>query len=68
MPIKEHLIELTDECLIACKQCHSIADITVVDHSPVRLICPYCHETLGSWATTTMAIADLTALVAPDSH
>jgi len=62
MPLHEHLVELTAKRLIACRQCRTPADMSL-GTSPVRLICPGCHQTLGSWETTTMAIADITAFV-----
>jgi uncharacterized paraquat-inducible protein A len=63
MPLKKHLIELTAKSLIACRECRAIADVSMID-SHVKLICPSCYETLGSWATTSEAVADITAFVA----
>lgn len=63
MSLKKRLIELTAESLIACRECRAIADVSV-NGSLVKLICPRCYETLGSWATTSEAAADITAFVA----
>jgi len=61
--LKEYLIELTPENLIACCKCRTIADVSVIG-SHMKLICPGCYETLGSWPTTSEAVADMTAFVA----
>jgi hypothetical protein len=61
--LKEYLIELTPENLIACCKCRTIADVSVIG-SRLKLICPRCYETLGSWATTSEAVADMAAFVA----
>lgn len=61
--LKEYLIELTPGNLIACCNCRTIADVSV-NGSRMKLICPRCYETLGSWATTSEAVADMTAFVA----
>ena len=63
MSFKKRLIELTAESLIACRECRAIADVSM-NGSLVKLICPRCYETLGSWATTSEAAADMTAFVA----
>ena len=63
MPLNEHLVELTAKSLIACRECRAIADVSM-SNSHVKLICPNCHGTLGSWATTSEAAADITAFVA----
>jgi hypothetical protein len=67
MGLNEQLIELTDKHLIACRQCHTIGDISV-DGSRVKLVCPSCRKVLGLWETTAMAAADLTAFVARSHH
>jgi hypothetical protein len=61
--LKECLIELTPENLIACRNCRTIADISV-NVSLFKLICPTCYQTLGSWASTPEAVADMRAFVA----
>jgi hypothetical protein len=61
--LKEYLIELTPGNLIACRNCCTIADVSV-NGSRMKLICPRCYETLGSWATTSEAVADMRAFVA----
>jgi uncharacterized paraquat-inducible protein A len=63
MPLNEHLIELTAKSLIACRECRALADVSISD-SHVKLICPNCYQTLGSWATKSEAAADITAFVA----
>jgi uncharacterized paraquat-inducible protein A len=63
MPLNEQLVELMAKTLIACRECRVIADISM-NNSHVKLICPNCHRTLGSWATTSEAAADITAFVA----
>lgn len=63
MSLKKHLIELTTESLIACRECRAIADVSM-NGSLVKLICPRCYQTLGIWATTSEAVADMTAFVA----
>ena len=63
MSLKEHVVELTAKSLIACRECRVIADISMLD-SKVKLICPSCYRTLGSWATTSEAVADITTFVA----
>lgn len=63
MPLNENLVELTSKRLIACRDCGTTADVSV-NNSHVKLICPHCHNTLGSWATTSEAVADLAAFVA----
>jgi len=68
MALNEKLIELTDTHLIACRQCHTLADISVIGGSLVKLVCPSCREWLGSWDSTTAAIADLTAFVARENR
>jgi len=67
MPLKEHLIELTEKSLVACRECHVIADVSMTG-SNVKMICPNCHETLGIWETSAEASADLTAYIASDSQ
>jgi hypothetical protein len=62
MALNENLIELTAQRQIACKHCHTIADITL-SHSPVLMWCPTCRQTLGSWETTPQSIAEITAFV-----
>jgi uncharacterized paraquat-inducible protein A len=62
MPVNEHLVELTAKSLIACRDCRAIADVSM-NNSHVKLICPNCHGTLGSWATTSEVAADITAFV-----
>jgi uncharacterized paraquat-inducible protein A len=63
MALQEQLIELTDKHLIACRECHAKADITLTD-SLVTMTCPGCHKTLGNWETTTASLTDITAFVA----
>lgn len=63
MLLKEDLIELTAKHLIACRECHAIADVSI-NGSYVKLICPNCHGMLGSWATTSEAAADITIFLA----
>ena len=63
MALQEQLIELTDIHLIACRECHQKADVTLTD-SLVTMTCPGCHKDLGNWETKTAALADITAFVA----
>jgi len=63
MGLQKQLIELTDKHLIACRECHANADLTLSD-SQVTMICPGCRKTLGNWETTPAALADITAFVA----
>jgi ribosomal protein S27E len=63
MSLQKHLVELTANSQIACKECHARTDITF-DKPSVLLVCSECRRTLGEWATTTQCIADITALVA----
>ena len=63
MPLYEHLIELSNKNLIACRECSAIADISI-NGSNVNLVCPNCHKSLGRWETTPAASADLTAFIA----
>jgi uncharacterized paraquat-inducible protein A len=63
MPLKENLIDVTRKTLIACRECSAVADVAI-NNSHVKLICPRCHRTLGSWVTTEEAVADLAAFVA----
>jgi len=60
MPLNEHLVDLTAKGLIECR---AIADVSIID-SHVKLICPSCYKTLGSWVTKSEAVADITAFVA----
>jgi len=62
MALNENLIELTAQHQIACKHCHTIADIAL-SHSPVSMTCPACHQTLGTWETTPHSIAEITAFI-----
>ena len=62
MRLHEHLIELTDKSLIACRRCHAIGDVSITG-CDVRLLCPKCHETLGVWATTDQVVDEITAFV-----
>jgi hypothetical protein len=62
MALNENLIELTAQHQIACKHCHSIADIAL-SQSPVSMMCPTCRQTLGSWETTPQSIAEITAFI-----
>jgi hypothetical protein len=57
------LVELTPENLIACCKCRTVADVSVIGLR-MKLICPRCYETLGSWATTSEAMDEITAFVA----
>jgi hypothetical protein len=61
--LRKCLVEVTPGNLIACCKCRTIADVSVTG-TRMKLICPRCYETLGSWATTSEAIADMTAFVA----
>ena len=63
MALNAQLIELTSSSLIACKECHAVADITV-QGSPFRLVCSGCGKTLGEWETISGSIADITAFIA----
>lgn len=63
MPLHEQLIELTAKNLIACRECHTIADVSM-DGSLVRLVCPTCRVTLGNWSSPSAAGADITAFIA----
>jgi hypothetical protein len=54
IPLQEHLVELTDKSLIACRECHAIGDVSM-NNSQVKLLCPSCHKTLGSWARASEA-------------
>jgi uncharacterized paraquat-inducible protein A len=62
MPLNERLIEVTTKRLIACRECHVIADVSINGFG-VRLLCPRCHETLGMWATADHAVDEITAVV-----
>jgi len=62
MPLKKHLIEVTGKSLIVCRECHTIADISI-NHLGVRLLCPHCYSTLGIWTTPNQALGDITAFV-----
>jgi len=66
MPLNERLIEVTAQTLIACRECHAVGDVSI-SGSSVNLVCPSCHESLGSWQTTAAASADLTAFIATGS-
>ena len=63
MPLKENLLELTAKRLIACRECHAIADVSM-NNSHIKLIRPRCFKSLGGWATTPEAVADIAAFVA----
>jgi len=63
MPLKKDLIAVTPKSLIACRECHTVADVSV-NELYVKLICPSCYQTLGSWLTESEAVADLTAFFA----
>ena len=68
MPLEKHLIEVRAQTLVACRECHGIADVSMTD-SPVKLICPNCYGTLGSWRQhrtrlLTSLHSSLTALLA----
>jgi uncharacterized paraquat-inducible protein A len=63
MPLQEQLIELSAKHLIACRECHTNADVRLVD-SLVTMTCPGCHTTLGNWETTPAALEDITAYMA----
>ena len=65
MPLQKQLIALTPKKLIACRECQVNADVSM-NGSNVKLICPSCYHTLGSWATKTEALADITAFVIPE--
>jgi len=60
MPLQTELIALTPKKLIACRDCHVSADVSM-NGSNVKLMCPSCYRTLRSWATKTEALADITA-------
>jgi hypothetical protein len=62
MSLKEHLIEKAPKGLITCRQCHDNADVSM-SGPIVKLICPRCHQILGSWATTSDLIAELARFV-----
>jgi uncharacterized paraquat-inducible protein A len=62
MPLQEHLVELTTKRLIGCRECHATADVSI-NGSSVKLICPNCHASLGTWATTAEAAAGITAFL-----
>lgn len=63
MPLRENLIELKDKKLIACRQCRTVADVSM-NNSLVKLVCPKCRAILGSWPTASEAAADMSAFVA----
>jgi len=67
MPLNERLIELTAKTLIGCRVCHAVGDVSI-SGSNVKLVCPRCHESLGSWQTTSAASADLTGFIAKASQ
>ena len=62
MGLHEDRIKLTDKGLIGCRDCSAVADVSIRG-SNVKLICPNCHGTLGTWETTAAASADLTAFI-----
>ena len=66
IPLQEQLIELTAEHLIACRECHTKADVRLID-SLVKMTCLACHTTLGNWETTAAALADITAYKAKNT-
>jgi hypothetical protein len=61
--LRKCLVEVTPDNLIACCKCRTVADVSVTG-SHLKLICPRCYQTLGTWATTSEAVADMTAFVA----
>ena len=61
--LRNCLVELSPENLIACCRCHTVADISITG-SRIKLLCPRCYETLGNWTTTSEAIEDMRAFVA----
>lgn len=63
MPLNENLVVLTSKRLIACRQCGATADVSI-NNSHVKLMCPRCYKSLGSWTTTPEAVADMEAFVA----
>ena len=65
MPLQKKLIALTPKKLIVCRECQTIADVSL-NGSNVKLVCPRCYCTLGSWTTKTEALADITAFVIPE--
>jgi hypothetical protein len=62
MPLHKDRIKLTDKRLIACSNCSAVANVSIESEN-VKLICPNCHMTLGSWETTPAASADITAFL-----
>jgi hypothetical protein len=60
MPLQKQLIALTPKKLISCRECQAIADVSM-NGSNVKLMCPSCYHTLGSWETKAEALADITA-------
>ena len=66
MPLHEQLIELSAKRLIACRECHTDANVRVID-SLVKMTCLGCHTTLGNWETTAAALADITAYKAKNT-
>ena len=63
MPLIENRVELTPKKLIACRECHAIANVSI-NNSHINLICLRCYKSLGDWATTSEAVADIDAFVA----
>ena len=63
MPLNKNLVVLTSNRLIACRECGATADVSI-NNAQVKLICPGCHKTLGTWPTTSEAVADMEAFVA----
>ena len=63
MPLNENRVELTAKRLIACRDCHAIANVSM-NNSNINLICPGCYKLLGGWATSSEAVADIDAFVA----
>jgi uncharacterized paraquat-inducible protein A len=63
MSLDQRRVELSAKGLIACRHCHAPADISIFNSSPIKLICPRCHVTLGSWTTAELAVAEIAAFV-----
>ena len=63
MLLKDHLIEVNAKGLIACCECHAIADISM-NASHLDLLCPSCYRKFGRWKSKSEALVELTLFIA----
>ena len=62
MPLLEERVKLNDKRLIACRDCSSVAHVSI-EGSKVTMMCPKCHTQLGTWETTEAASIDIKAFL-----